>query len=111
MRPESGADRGQMQVPRLRADKLLTKSGQERPVERSEAAESPRKMSCFAGDRRSAKSPFAGSNPTRASNVSGEETLSRANPPEADEPRDRQLGVPVVIEASAKARPPSPPSL
>src|SRR5260370_33630513 len=49
------------------ANKLLTESGERSVVKRSRPTESPRKMSYLALDRRTAKPPFVGSNPTRAS--------------------------------------------
>ncbi len=58
------------------ANKLLTESGKRSVLKRSRPTESPRKMSYLALDRRTAKPPFVGSNPTRASNLfrSGPET-------------------------------------
>src|SRR5260370_21761681 len=51
------------------ANKLLTESGERSVVKRSRPTESPRKMSYLALDRRTAKPPFVGSNPTRASKL------------------------------------------
>jgi hypothetical protein len=51
------------------ANKLLTESGKRSVVKRSRPTESPRKMSYLALDRRTAKPPFVGSNPTRASKL------------------------------------------
>src|SRR5713226_4799472 len=51
------------------ANKLLTESGKRSVLKRSRPTESPRKMSYLALDRRTAKPPFVGSNPTRASKI------------------------------------------
>jgi hypothetical protein len=51
------------------ANKLLTESGKRIVLMRSRPTESPREMSYLALDRRTAKPPFVGSNPTRASKV------------------------------------------
>ena len=53
------------------ANNLLTESGKRSVVKRSRPTESPRKMSYLALDRRTAKPPFVGSNPTRASKLFG----------------------------------------
>src|SRR5882762_9374103 len=51
------------------ANKLLMESGKRSVLKRSRPTESPRKMSYLALDRGTAKPPFVGSNPTRASKL------------------------------------------